>query len=71
MQKSSEQSNNRTIKRENHIKNMKKVEIRCPDCNKLITKVSEDSNVTVYGYCRRCKQEKKIIYRAKEPDAPK
>lgn len=49
---------------------MKIVEIRCPDCNKLITKVSADSIVTVYGYCRLCKKEKIIVYRAKEPDVP-
>lgn len=56
---------------------MNKVEIRCPDCNKLITKVSADSVVTVYGYCRLCKKEKIIVYkpkdieyRAKEPDIP-
>jgi endogenous inhibitor of DNA gyrase (YacG/DUF329 family) len=46
---------------------MRKVEILCPDCGKLITKVSEDSRATIYGFCRRCKAEKVIIYRAKEP----
>jgi DNA-directed RNA polymerase subunit M/transcription elongation factor TFIIS len=48
---------------------VKVVEIVCPDCGKIITKVSDDSNVVIYGYCRRCKEEKKIKYisRAKEP----
>ena len=52
---------------------MKKVEILCPDCGKLITKVSEDSQVKVYGFCRRCKAEKTITYpiRAIEPNVPK
>ena len=46
-----------------------KVDILCPDCGKLITKVSPDSKVTIYGYCRRCKTEKTIHYpiRANEP----
>lgn len=43
------------------------VNIYCPDCGKLIVKVSADSDVTIYGYCRRCKAEKEITYRAKEP----
>ena len=50
---------------------MRVVEILCPDCGKLITKVTEDSQVTIYGFCRRCKAEKKITYpykRAKEPN---
>ena len=46
---------------------MKRVEIVCPDCGKLITVISEDSSVTIFGYCRRCKKEKVIKYRAKEP----
>ena len=46
---------------------MKKVEIVCPDCGKLITKVSSDSIVTIFGFCRRCKAEKTIFYRAVEP----
>ena len=48
---------------------MTKVDIVCPVCGKLITKVSSDSIVTVFGYCRRCKAEKVIKYhgRAKEP----
>lgn len=46
---------------------MKVIEIVCPDCGKLITKVTEDSSVTVIGWCRRCKREKIIKYRAKEP----
>ena len=53
---------------------MRKVEIICPDCKKLITKVSEDSRVTIFGYCRRCKAEKTITYpykRAIEPNVPK
>lgn len=53
---------------------MRKIDILCPDCGKLITKVSEDSRVTVYGYCRRCKAEKTITYpykRAIEPNVPK
>lgn len=49
---------------------MAKIDIVCPDCGKLITRVSSDSNVTIYGYCRRCKAEKAITYpiRAKEPN---
>lgn len=46
---------------------MQKVNILCPDCGKLITRVASDSKVTIYGYCRRCKAEKVIIYRANEP----
>lgn len=46
---------------------MPKIDIVCPDCGKLITKVSSDSKVTIYGFCRRCKAEKTITYRAKEP----
>jgi phage FluMu protein Com len=49
---------------------MSKVEILCPDCGKLIVKVSPDSKATIYGFCRRCKAEKAITYpytRAKEP----
>ena len=45
----------------------RKVEIRCRDCGKLITKVSADSVVTIYGYCKLCKKEKTIRYRATEP----
>lgn len=52
---------------------MQKIDINCPDCGKLITKVSGDIKVRFdnpteepvlieYGYCRRCKREKKIIY---------
>ena len=37
---------------------MEKIEIVCPECGKLITKVSANSTVTVYGYCRRCKKER-------------
>lgn len=44
-----------------------KVDIRCPDCGKLITRVSADSRVTIYGYCKLCKKEKVIKYRAVEP----
>lgn len=47
---------------------MEKVDIVCPECGKLITKVSANSTVTVFGYCRRCKKEKEIKYRAKEPN---
>lgn len=50
---------------------MEKVEICCPDCGKLITKVSKDSNTTIYGYCKRCREEKTIHYRASEPNVPK
>ena len=53
---------------------MRKIDILCPDCGKLITRVSEDSHVTIYGFCRRCKAEKKITYsykRAIEPNVPK
>lgn len=48
-----------------------RAEILCPDCGKLITVVSVDSSVTIYGWCKRCRQEKKITYpekgRANEP----
>lgn len=49
---------------------MRKIDILCPDCKKLITRVSEDSRCTIFGYCRRCKAEKAITYpyRAKEPN---
>ena len=46
---------------------MEKVEIFCPDCGKLITKVSKDSIATIYGWCKVCKEEKEIPYRANEP----
>lgn len=48
---------------------MTKINILCPDCGKLITKVSSDSKVTIFGFCRRCKAEKTIVYqtRAEEP----
>lgn len=46
---------------------MKLIEIVCPDCGKLIIKVSVDSVVTLFGWCRRCREEKKIKYRAEEP----
>lgn len=41
---------------------MKEVELFCPDCGKLITKVSADSVVTLICWCRRCRQEKTISY---------
>lgn len=52
---------------------MQKIELFCPDCGKLIARVSPDSHVTLYGFCRRCKAEKKITYhkRAIEPSVPK
>ena len=46
---------------------MKKVDIICPDCGKLLLKVTADSEVTLFGWCRRCREEKKIIHRAEEP----
>lgn len=46
---------------------MEKVDIICPDCGKLLLKVTADSEVTLFGWCRRCRQEKKIIHRVKEP----
>ena len=47
---------------------MKQVEILCPDCGKLLTKVSADSVATLICWCRRCRQEKTIPYnRAVEP----
>lgn len=48
-----------------------KVEILCPECGKLITKVSKDSIVTIYGWCKVCKKEKEIPYRANEPKTQK
>lgn len=48
-----------------------KIDIRCPDCGKLITKISADSVVTIYGYCKLCKKEKVIRYRAAEPSHKK
>ena len=42
---------------------MDRVDINCPKCGKLITVVSSDSDVTVFGYCRRCKKEYAIKYR--------
>lgn len=53
---------------------MRKVDILCPDCGKLITRVSADSVVVVFGHCKRCKTEKVIEYnpkRANEPNVPK
>lgn len=47
---------------------MKTKLIRCPDCGKLIVKVSADSIATIYGWCKKCRQEKEIkINRAEEP----
>ena len=52
---------------------MRKVEILCPRCGKLITKVSEDSKVLIFGHCRRCRAEYEIPYnyRAAEPNDPR
>lgn len=60
---------------------MRRVEVLCPDCKKLITKVEHNPDViihvggkdapnepivlTEYGYCRRCKKEKIITYHKK------
>ncbi len=49
---------------------MKIVEIVCPNCGKIITKVSEDSNAVIYGYCRRCKTEQKIEYQGRAKKEP-
>lgn len=46
---------------------MKQVEILCPCCGKLLLKVSADSVATMICWCRRCRQEKIIKYRATEP----
>lgn len=46
---------------------MKKVDILCPDCGKLLLRVTDDSNVTLFPWCRLCKKEKQIIHRAEEP----
>lgn len=44
---------------------MEKVDIKCPDCGKLITKISSDSRATIFGYCKLCKKEKVIKYEGK------
>lgn len=47
---------------------MNTVEILCPDCGKLLLKVTADSKATMICWCRRCKAEKTITYkRANEP----
>lgn len=46
---------------------MGKVDILCPACGKLLLKVAADSEVVAFCWCRRCRQEKQITYRAKEP----
>lgn len=47
---------------------MKTVDIVCPDCGKLLLKVTPDSEATLVCYCKRCKLEKIIKKnRAKEP----
>ncbi len=43
----------------------KSVDIVCPDCGKLLLKVTEDSDATMICWCRRCRQEKIIRFRAK------
>lgn len=49
---------------------MKIIDIVCPTCGKIITKISDDSNVVIFGYCRRCKAEKKIEYRNRADKEP-
>lgn len=44
---------------------VEKVDIKCPDCGKLITKISSDSRATIFGYCKLCKKEKVIKYEGK------
>lgn len=44
------------------------IKVYCPDCNKFLFKISEDSQATIKCWCRRCKSEKIIITRAKEPN---
>lgn len=39
-----------------------KVEIKCPECGKLITKISSDSRAVIYGWCKSCKKEREIRY---------
>lgn len=39
---------------------MNKIPILCPDCGKLIVKISADSTATIYGWCKKCRQEKTI-----------
>ncbi len=47
---------------------MKEVEILCPDCGKMLLKVSTDSDATLICWCRRCRTEKRIKFkRASEP----
>lgn len=46
---------------------MKQIDILCPECSKLLLKVTADSEATMICWCRRCRQEKKITHRAEEP----
>lgn len=40
---------------------MKKIDIRCPHCNKLIAKMEADGICKkVYLYCKKCKKEHEI-----------
>lgn len=36
-------------------------DIRCPDCNKLLLKVSEDTKGTLSCWCLRCKKDIVIV----------
>lgn len=42
--------------------------ILCPDCGKFLFKIAEGSSATVICWCRLCRQEKRIEYRAIEPN---
>lgn len=46
--------------------------ILCPDCGKLLLKVTRDTKGTVICWCRRCRDEKPILIpiydRAAEPN---
>lgn len=46
---------------------MKKVDILCPDCGKLLLRATDNSDVTLFPWCRLCKKEKQITIRANEP----
>ena len=43
---------------------MRKVDICCPDCGKLLLRVASEGEMTLFPWCRLCKKEKQITYKA-------
>jgi len=46
-------------------------DVRCPKCENLILKVSEDTTGNLIVYCRKCKKEFSLSLRDSRPLSPK